>query len=111
MVGEFLPKHEQPANAGGNRLAQEWLSPEFMERFSRISDKRREELRAGAGDIALGLTENPPGLPEQHGDIVEVFAPIIMAAIPEAPIAKLVVADVILEGSPYDDRTKWTKAA
>jgi hypothetical protein len=110
MVGEFLPQHEKPKTPGKNR-AQEWLSPEFMKRFSEISDNRRKELREGAGDIALGLTEKKPGLTETQGDVVEALAPLAMLVSPGAPITKLFAVDVAFTGSPYDKSKERKKAA
>jgi hexokinase len=91
--------------------AQNWLSKEFIEEmknFSEISAARRELVADAEGKFATRMTQ---GLEEQQGDVVESLAPIIMAAMPGSPIAKLFVADVIIGGSSYDKNKKRKRAA
>jgi hypothetical protein len=82
-------------NQGVNPLYEQW----------KFSDELRHKL---AQDIVAQKTGNlvigKSGLSETGGDVVGIFAPLVMLANPTSIVAEAAVLDIAAEGSPYDKK-------
>ena len=81
-----------------------------MEGFSNLSDRRRKEVRDGAGYAAtVGLVRVQKGLTETQGDAIESAA-LPLALLMPPWMQALLATDVVAFGSPYEKENQQKAA-